>query len=319
MWDELKHWYSRARRVINGRDLLLLTPAGVVQVLTELAKQQLGTAPPVQTSADLDAYDPELVDVLADFFRAMGKYYFRLQIRGVENVPLHGSALLVGNHNGGVLPFDTLFTVLAVYDHQGPKRLVRGLGHDSLFAHPVIRSYAERLGILRARPEHAEQSLRSGHLTLVYPGSDWDACRPFAQRNQVVLANRQGFLRLALRNRAPIVPVVSVGTHEQLIILTRGEWLARLLGTRKLMRTNTLPISLALPWGISTPIVPYLPLPAQTTIQFGTPIRFAEVQPEQADDEEVLGRCYAVVETQMQRMLDELARDRIPLFGKLER
>lgn len=316
MWDELKHWYGRARRVIKGRDLLLLTPFGVLRILTELAHQQLGTAPPVENQTDFDAVDPELVDVLADFFRAFGKHYFRLRIQGVENVPTQGAALLVGNHNGGALPFDTLFTVLAVYDRQG--RLVRGLAHDVLFAHPVIRGYVQRLGVLRARPECAQQSLRAGHLTLVYPGSDWDACRPFAERNQIVLANRHGFLRLALRNQVPIVPVVSVGTHEQLIVLTRGEWLARRLGTRKLLRTNTLPISLALPWGISTPIVPYLPLPAQTTVSFGAPIRFPDIGPEQADDEETLRHCYSVVELQMQRMLDELSRDRIPLIGKLE-
>lgn len=320
MWDGFLDWYARARRVIDGRDLMLLTPVGVVTLLTDFVRQRLAgeEAPPI--SDEIGEIDDALVEVMADLFRALARYYFRLEVRGVENVPLQGPALLVGNHNGAVLPLDTIFTALAVYDHtraQGTARLVRTLGHDSVFSHRVLGNYARRLGAVRANPVTAETVLRSGELSLVYPGSDWEACRTFGERHRIILAGRRGFLRLALRLGIPIVPVVSVGTHEQLIIVTRGERLARALHLHKLMRSDTFPLALSLPWGLNSALLPYLPLPAQTSLAFGEPLRFPEVTPEQSSDEAVLERCYAVVETRMQAMLDELSRGRIPFLGRI--
>lgn len=310
----LRAWYGRASRVIDGKDLWLLTPPGIMSILLRGMRDRL-TAAKLPPCDDLDAYDPELVAVLADLARVLARYYFRLQLRGVEHVPKEGPALLVGNHNGGALPFDSLFTVLAVYDHISPSRILHGLAHDALFIDPKIRGYAQRVGAVRAGRGVAERALGRGRLLLVYPGSDWDACRPFSDRHRVVLHGRRGFLRVALRTGVPIVPVVSVGTHEQLLILTRGDRLARLTGMHRLLRTDTLPISLSVPWGINLAYVPYLPLPAQTSVWFGEPLRFPDVRPDQADDEEVLARCYAQVESRMQAMLDELSQGRVPVLG----
>lgn len=311
----LAAWYRRASRAMNGRDLLLLTPPGIFSILLRGARDRL-LGSPLPPCDDLDAYDPELVAVFADVARALARHYFGLRLRGVENVPAQGAALLVGNHNGGSLPFDSLFTALAIYDHQGPGRILHGLAHDAVFIDPRVRGYAQRLGAVRAGPGVAERALARQRLLLVYPGSDWDACRPFAERDRIELHGRRGFLRLALRTGVPIVPVVSVGTHEQLVILTRGDTLARVSGMHRLLRTDTLPIALSIPWGVSLAYLPYLPLPAQTTLAFGAPLRFPDVRPDQADDEATLARCYAVVENQMQAMLDELSRDRIPFIGE---
>ena len=310
----LRQWYQRASTVIDGRDLWLLTPPGILSILLRGARDRL-TAAKLPPCDDLDAYDPKLVAVLADLARTLSRYYFRLQLRGVENVPATGPALLVGNHNGGALPFDSLFTVLAIHDRVSPQRIVHGLAHDALFIDPKIRGYAQRVGAVRAGREVAERALSRGRLLLVYPGSDWDACRSFADRHRVVLHGRRGFLRLALRTGVPIVPVVSVGTHEQLVILTRGDRLARLSGMHRLLRTDTLPLALSLPWGLSLAYLPYLPLPAQTTVWFGEPLRFPDIRPAQAEDEDVLAACYAQVESRMQAMLDELSFGRVPFFG----
>ncbi len=313
---KLLAWYQRARGVIDGKDLLLLSPPGILSILLRGMRDRL-TAAQLPPCDDLDAYDPELVAVLADLARVLSRHYFRLQLRGVEHVPPSGPALLVGNHNGGSLPFDSLFTALAIHDHVSPQRILHGLAHDALFIDPRIRGYAQRVGAIRAGHGVAERALARGRLLLVYPGSDWDACRPFADRHRIVLHGRRGFLRLALRTGVPIVPVVSVGTHEQLVILTRGERLARLSGMHRLLRTDTLPLSLSLPWGLSLAYIPYLPLPAQTTVWFGEPLRFPGLSPAQAEDESVLADCYAQVESRMQAMLDELSAGRVPFFGAL--
>ena len=173
-----------------------------------------------------------------------------------------------------------------------------------------------RFGALRAGQEGAAQALRAGHLVLVYPGSDFDSTRPFRDRHRIELGGRKGFLKLALRERSPIIPVVSAGTHEQFIVLARGDRLAKLLGLKKLFRVEVMPIALSVPWGITSGFMPYLPLPAQTTIQFAEPISWPDIAPEQAEDPEVLDRCYREVEARLQRALDGISRGRVPFLGR---
>jgi hypothetical protein len=71
-----------------------------------------------------------------------------------------------------------------------------------------------------------------------------------------------------------------------------------------------------IPWGLSLAFVPYLPLPAQTTIAFGEPIAWSGLGAADAERPEVLESCYRDVEGRMQRMLDELQRGRRFLLGK---
>lgn len=260
--------------------------------------------------------DPELVRFFVDMFHALGRYYFRLQVRGIENVPARGPVLLVGNHNGALLPADGFFTTVAVWDRFGPSRAVYSLAHDFLFHDPTIRRYALRLGALRAGHESARHAFAREGIVLVYPGSDLECFRPWRERGRIVLGGRRGFLRLALGAGVPIVPVVSAGTHEQLVILTRGDRLAKLLHMHFWARTLVCPIVLSFPWGLTTGFLPYWPLPAQTTIAFGRPMTWPDVKPEQADDPAVLERCYRDVEGTMQAMLDELYRGRRPVVGQ---
>jgi hypothetical protein len=77
------------------------------------------------------------------------------------------------------------------------------------------------------------------------------------------------------------------------------------------------PIVFALPWGITSGFVPYLPLPAQTTVAFGPAMSWPDVSPEHVDDPVTLDRCYAEVESKMQAMLDELSEGRVPFLGQI--
>jgi hypothetical protein len=75
-------------------------------------------------------------------------------------------------------------------------------------------------------------------------------------------------------------------------------------------RTEVLPIALALPWGLTSGFVPYLPLPAQTTLAFLPPMTWPELGPGSADRPEDLERCYREVEAAMQVTMDRLTRGR---------
>jgi 1-acyl-sn-glycerol-3-phosphate acyltransferase len=314
---DYRAWYSRARSKIDLRDLLWLLPPGIAAIVGMHIAQKLTARPEEQPRCDdLTARDPELHGLVMELFRLIGRDYFRLEVLGAEQLPAAGPLMLAGSHNGGSMPLDALFTLLAVHERFDGRRIVHTLAHETVFTHPVARRYALGLGILKAGHGAGEKVVDAGRMLLVYPGSDWDSCRSFAERDRIDLHGRTGFLRFALRHRVPIAPVVSTGTHEQLVILARGDGLARALRLHKLLRTDVFPIVLALPWGLTSGFLPYLPLPAQTTISFGAPIAFPEVDPAQAEDPSVLARCYGVVQARMQAMLDELSAGRVPLLGK---
>jgi len=307
----VRAWLDRAGRKVARDDVLaLLTP----WLVARFAWWVFG---PRQHPAadDPAARDPELVAVFVDLMRAFGERWFRLEVRGVENVPATGPALLVGNHNGGLQPFDTLFTMVAICDRFGPERALYMLGHDFIFDDVRMRPYAQGLGGLRAGHGGAHKALRLGGLVIVYPGSDLDTFRPWRDRGKIVLGGRKGFVELALRERVPIVPVVSVGTHEQFIVLTRGDLLAKIIPMHRLARVDVLPIVLSVPWGLTFGFVPYLPLPAQTTLSFGPPIAWPELPPSAADDPVVVERCYREVERAMQERLSGLMKGRRAILG----
>jgi 1-acyl-sn-glycerol-3-phosphate acyltransferase len=313
-------WIARARRLVPREDRkILLSPPRLVgrfaKYALHRARGDAGSAP----ADDIHARDLDLLLLLGDLYRWLGRHYFRLRVEGLENVPAEGPVLLVGNHSGGFLPSEGFFTQVAIHDHFKRDRPVYALAHDFLFEDPTLRRYAGRLGLLRAGRESARHAFAAGACVLVYPGSDIDTFRPFRDRNKIVLGGRKGFIKLALREGVPIVPVVTAGNHEQMIVLSRGEWLAHLLRAHRWARTEVLPIAFALPWGITSGFVPYLPLPAQTTLAFLPPITWPELGPDSADRPEVLERCYRDVESAMQSTMDRLTIGRRFLRGQPQR
>ncbi|MGE5185421.1 MAG: lysophospholipid acyltransferase family protein [Acidobacteriota bacterium] len=317
MLTELGDWLARVHRLIPARDLaILLNPPRLVARFSKFVLHRATGSAAHATADDVRERDPELVETLLELARWFGTHYFRLRIEGVENLPASGPVLLVGNHNGGFLPSDGFFTSLAILDRFGPSRAMYALAHDFLFEDPVLRRYALRLGMLRAGHASAHHAFEAGGCVLVYPGSDLDTFRTFRDRGKIVLGGRTGFLSLALREQVPIVPVVSAGTHEQFIVLARGDKLSRLLHAHRWTRAEVLPIVLSIPWGITSGFFPYLPLPAQTTLSFLTPLRWPELGPEAAGDPLALARCYHDVETAMQAELDRLSVGRRPWLGQ---
>lgn len=317
MWRESVEWVRRARQLIPREDRrVLLSPPRLVARFARFALHRHGGDGAGASADDVAARDPELIGLFLDFFAAFGRRYFRLEVQGVEHVPPSGPVLLVANHSGGLVPVDGFFISLAIYEKYGPGRAVYALTHDFMFDDEVLRRYALRLGMLRAGRHSAEHAFAAGHCVLVYPGGDWETFRPFSARGRVDLDGRTGFVELALRARVPIVPIACAGSHEQFVVLTRGERLARLVHAHAWARTDVFPLVLALPWGLTVGFVPYLPLPAQMSIAFGAPMTWREFPPSAADDPVVCRRIYDEVEGTMQAMLDRLDEGRRFLVGR---
>jgi 1-acyl-sn-glycerol-3-phosphate acyltransferase len=250
--------------------------------------------------------DPLFVEQMLERAR-LALHWYAPNVRGMERLPAEDPFLIVGNHSGGFWMPDMWIFLDAWLRHHGVEREAYSLAYDLLFRPPGARTILNRMGVLQASTANAEAALDRGAPVLVYPGGDWEACRPFSHRHRIEFHGHMGFVRLALRRQVPVVPVVSHGSHESLIILARGERLARLLQLHRL-RVNVFPIVLGFPFGVASIAVPFVPLPTQVTVEVLPPMDWSHLGPAAADDAAVVRRCYDEITGLMQRELDTLAR-----------
>jgi 1-acyl-sn-glycerol-3-phosphate acyltransferase len=212
--------------------------------------------------------------------------------------------LFVANHGfGGIFDLN-VFAVLATFDSMGLDRPITMLSHQIAWTLGVGRQ-AEPFGARPGSREAAMKGFVDGEHVLVFPGGDLDAFKRFKDRNSIVFGGRSGFARLAMEVGVPIVPIVTAGAGESLMVLSDGQRLARALRLDKTLRLNALPVSVSLPWGLNVGgvgLLPYLPLPTKLTTHV-----LPAMTPE--DGESAAG--FAVrVEGAMQEALTTLAKER---------
>ena len=263
-------------------------------------------------AADLDERDPDYLREQLPGLWVLASFYFRADVRGVERIPAEGPVLLVGNHSGGNVTPDTMVFSLAFAAHFGVERRLHPLVHNLVLALPLPWNLA-KAGCVAASPENAHLALERGAAVLVYPGGDWEVHRPSWQQDRVDFAGRNGFVKLALEENVPIVPLVAVGGQETAVFLSRGERVARALQLDRLFRLKVLPISLSIPWGLNVgDMFGHWPLPAKITVEAMEPIDLREHFGAEPDVDEV----YEHVTGVMQGKLDELSGERrLPLVG----
>lgn len=265
----------------------------------------------------LDDRDPRAIrEILMPLWKWLYQYYFRVQTDGWEHLPTQGRMLVVGSHNGGLAAPDMSMLMYDWFSRYGTERLAYGLAHPDVWKYfGPTANLATRAGAIVAHPKMAIAALQKDAAVLVYPGGAEDVFRPYSQRHRIQLAGRKGFIKVALRERAPIVPVVSVGAHEGLIVLTDlYPILERLhdFGMPWLfgIDPNVFPIYLGLPWGIGIGPLPNLPLPTQIHIRICEPIEFDRYGRSAASDRDYVDACYDRVEAHMQAELDRLVLEK---------
>lgn len=243
--------------------------------------------------------------------------YFDAEVRGLEQVPRKGPVLLVGNHSGGILTPDTTAFFAAWYRERGLDSPLIGLALDAAFGIPAFRDLMRKIGEVPASRENAARALDAGLPVLVYPGGDHEVFRPWSERNRIDFGGRKGFIELALRKQVPVVPVVGHGGHASTIILTRGEWIGRLLELGRI-RMTSFPLALQIPWGLSVAALPGFPLPAKITMQVCPPMPWKSYGPEAADDPALVRRLYREITDLMQATINRLAVEHpYPVLGRL--
>jgi len=275
-----------------------------------------GSSPPQADPAVGAGRDP---DFLRTVRPVLERYvsYFRPEVRGFDHLPAQGPFLVVGNHSGGQTPPDLPVLLTAWWRRRGMDEPVFALFHSFFLSLPGVGRSMARAGAIEADPAAARAVLESGGILVTYPGGDYDVFRPWWSRNRIDFGGRMGFIRLALRAQVPVVPAVSVGAHETVVVLSRGERVARRLRLDRLFRIKVMPLVIGPPFGIVPGGIPTWPLPAKITVELGPPVDWsARYGPQAADDEAVVRRCYDELTAAMQSTLDRLAGERrFPVLG----
>ena len=267
--------------------------ARVATLLATIRKRMSG-----DYEVDEFGFDPQITEVLTAAIEPLAEKWFRLEVRGIENIPAEGGALLVANHSGTV-PIDGLITGYAVKKYSG--RNLRPLGADLVFSLPFVGQVARKVGATLACTEDAERLLTTGELAGVWPEGFKGLGKPFAERYKLQRFGRGGFVSSAMRAQVPIVPVSIVGAEEIYPLVGNVPSLARLLGLPYLPITPFFP--LLGPLGM-------IPLPSKWIIEFGEPIRTDAYDPESADDPMLLFNVTDQVRETIQQTLYGLLVDR---------
>jgi 1-acyl-sn-glycerol-3-phosphate acyltransferase len=175
-----------------------------------------------------DAFTGFTPDVAGGFYDVVSWLSRRLHvdIQGLENVPT-GRALLVSNHSFG---WDSILPMSAVWERL--ERPVWVLGEHAWWKVPFLRRFAAAVGTVDGTPENADRLLANEELVLVLPGGLREAVKPRELRYRLLWGHRYGFVRAAIRNQAPIVPLASIGADDLFDFVgnayRRGErWLRR--------------------------------------------------------------------------------------------
>lgn len=264
----------------------------------------------------LDLRNPLFIEAFQPLWGWFYEHYFQVQTEGWSQVP-EGSVMFVGSHNGGFAAPDMFMMLYDWFTRFGTERLIYGLMHPKVWTvYPPLAFMAERVGAIAAHPRMALAALDRDASILVYPGGAQDVFRPFSQRDQIHLADRKGFVKIALQRHLPIVPAVSWGAHDTLLVLANIYPLMRQLHERGMpwlfgIDPEVFPIYLGLPWGVAIGPLPNVPWPRPITTRIGAPIYFERYGKDVARDRPYVDACYELVRQHMQQELNVLiAKDR---------
>jgi 1-acyl-sn-glycerol-3-phosphate acyltransferase len=241
---------------------------------------------------DRNAFDALAPKMAKGFYGAVDWAARRLlgvKVEGIERIPA-GRALLVANHAFG---FDVAFAMAAVARVTGRRTWV--LGEHAWWRVPFVRRFASAVGVVDGTPDNADRLLSHDELVVVLPGGLREAVKPHVLRYRLLWGHRYGFIRAAIRNAAPVLPLASLGADDFFDFV--GDAFRR--GERWLGRAD-LPIPL--PSRV-------LPIPHRSRMRFviGEPI--TPPPPASADDPHAVRRMRREVEGALHEIIEaELAR-----------
>ncbi len=269
---------------------------------------------PTLDPSDITMRDPAVIARLLRHWNVLYERYFRCELEGAEHLPT-GPAIYFGNHCGSTWTVEGGLLACAIFRERGPDHPLYFLVHEGLLAIPPIGRRLLRVGaVLGSRPV-ARKVLHEAGQFVVFPGGDLDSHKPFSDRHEVSFHGHTGFIRMAMEERAPLVPFAHVGTHETLFVLASGRRIARALGLPERMRLNVFPLIVSFPFGFTLgPWFAALPLPAKVEMRVLEPVRLWQLGWTDPSDDTHVRASLSYLEDLVREAVGELAAKRKRVF-----
>lgn len=242
---------------------------------------------------DLEAAQPKTLfyKVLPHFILEVMTKYFRLKIIGAENIPKKGAALIAPNHSG-YAGFDAI--LLSHHINKVTGRVPRVLTHALWFVTKSLSIPMNKMGFIEATTPNGVKYLNQKQLVVLFPEGENGNFKP-SNKAYKLQEFKRGFIRMAIKTGAPIVPCLIIGAEETHINLKK-------LKLSRFLRGTVLPLPLNT-----------LPLPAKWKIVFLKPI-YLPYKPNKASDKELVHEISANIREQMQRELSNIIKNRKHIY-----
>lgn len=235
-------------------------------------------------------YNNEAIKYGFSLTRQIYEKYFRVEATGVEKIPAHGPVLIVPNHSGQ-LPIDGLLIAYALASREENPRIPRAMIERFFPTVPYLGNLLNEFGAVLGDPINCAKMLANDEAVIVFPEGVRGSGKLYQDRYQLKRFGN-GFMHLAMKYNAPIVPVGVVGCEETIPAIADIKPLARLLG---------------IPYApLAMPVV----LPAKVHLNFGDPMIFDD---REIPEEQVTERV-ELVKAAISELIDTGLSERKRLF-----
>lgn len=224
--------------------------------------------------------------------------YFKVRVFGAENIANH-PYIVVSNHTGQI-PLDGMLITIALLMDVAPPRVLRAMIERFMAQMPFLGDLTAQTGSILGDRANCEFLIDNGESILVFPEGvrgiskntpDYYKLRPFSQ----------GFYRIALQKKTPILPLCVIGAEEMFPFVFHAKKLANFLNL------PSLPLSANL-----------LPLPSPIDIYIGKEISIPETMNAESSDKDIKENVFHIENT-IKRMIIHGLKDRRPFFDAIRK
>ncbi len=243
-------------------------------------------------------FNLELCESVMRKLMPLYRTYFKVRVFGQENVK-NKPYIVVGNHTGQI-PIDGMLITLAFAIDIQPPRILRVMVERFLAQLPFLGDLTAQTGSILGDRANCEYLIDHGESILVFP----EGVRGISKNTNEYYKLRsfsQGFYRIALQKKTPILPICVIGAEEMFPFVFHAKKIAQML------RLPSMPIS-----------ANGVPLPSPIDIYIGPEIIIPEHMNPESSDKEIKENVFHI-ETTIKRMIIHGLANRRPFFDSIRK
>jgi 1-acyl-sn-glycerol-3-phosphate acyltransferase len=210
--------------------------------------------------------------------------FYKVETFGLENIPKEGRCLIIPNHSGQ-LPFDGMLVGYSLLTNPNGPRAPKAMIERFLPSVPFIGNWLSSVGAVIGDPINCERMLDNEEAIIVFPEGVRGSNKLYKHRYQLQRFG-SGFMHLAMKHSAPIIPVAIIGMEETIRSYADIKPLAKLLG---------IPVA---------PLVIPFVFPSKVYIYFGKPIYFENDVHKDSDIKERVDKVKTAIGHLLQKGLE---------------